>query len=226
MRTDVQIASGVESWVQQELDLASQTVNRLYNDYDSIIEGFGFPVEDPRNTAASKALSHTGRFMNTGVWYTPFESEPQDEGAAAKMLFACLMRVSGARKNVGYTHCSDQEAFDEFIRDGRNFSSARLIIAQEMAQVSDPLDFSRLRKINDRTIETHEQLFCRIRLEGGSFSPDARAAAKEFEQDTLRTLTNYVMFSAAARNGDIANVPALEPKSISLDPEIIYPFAA
>lgn len=163
--------------------------------------------------------------MNDGVWFSPMEGDPGDDGATAKMMFACLMRVSGSRKNIGYTTAENPEQFAKIMSEPASFSACRLILSQELSTAPEELSIGHLRQVNEATIATFYDVFDRIHRQNGGFGPDARSAAREFHSDTLRTLANYASFAAHVRGGNLKAVPALEPKSITLDPAIIYPFS-
>jgi hypothetical protein len=226
MRDAIRLARGANLWLEHELVLASETVNSLYSDYDRVVSGYRYAADDARNISAQKATSHANRFMNNGTWFASYEAHPSDDSAAGKMVFACLMRLSGARKNVGYTHSSDQESFIEYLNNPDNYSASRLIIAQELASSPSPITFDRIREINNRTIDVHNRTFDHYGLDAnGKFTTESGYAARFFEADTLRTLTNYALLCAEQRGGDLQQVPALEPMSISLNPAVIYPFS-
>ncbi len=225
MRRDSRISRGIDLWINHELVLASQTVNELYSDYNRAVNGFSFPSTDPQNIAATKAISHTSRFMNNGAWFIPFESDPTNEDTTSKMMFACFMRASGARKNVAYTHALGQENFTDYLTNPANFSGARILIASALAKHPDSIGIEIIRDTNDKTIGIVDETICKIASSGGKFSVESRRLARSFEQNTLAVLTDYAIFAAQFRDGDVSKVPALEPKSISLDPAIIYPFS-
>ena len=61
-------------------------------------------------------------------------------------------------------------------------------------------------------------------LDVGQPQSESLWLTQQNQQMLLELFTSMVLYSAQKRDCDIRSVPLLEPKSITLDPKVIYPF--
>jgi hypothetical protein len=227
MKNAERLSGGLESWLVDERSSAEGMANRLFADYDRAAEGLKLPYEDPNNILASKAISHSQRFWSNHLWVQGALETPSHDYLAGRMMFACMMRVSGARNLIGHVLADNQEEFYSIRIGTDKYRTTEEIITARVSELTGMhVNEDVIAATNSKTMEVSESTFRGL---SGRDTRDVLTSqelnlARDFEKSTLDTLVDYAVFFSQFRQGDIQLVPSLEPKSITLEPAVVYPF--
>lgn len=223
------IASVVTEWVHQECVESVKDRNAYLDDLDVLQASLALPLDDPTNLGGAKHFSHANRQR---FWGEGLVLEPRDDFTAARQTFNVLMQVSGCAKRMLWLGCRNQEEYDvKKVSPNVIGIDAAPILKNYLGLDKLTMKVSGAEDLNKRTLYEFERktttlmyIQSRATLDVRKpFSPSMNAL-KLNQGRWVRLAAHSIMSAAAYRNGDLAAVPLLEPKSISDDPAIIYPF--
>ena len=221
-------------WLRAEVESSHVERNKILDDYDDAIEGLKGGWDHPKNFSARKVEGHIDRL---GPWFEAFTMAEDDDYQAARIIFAGLMQVSGSYRNQSYVEAqnsSDYLAMRQnviginlenavstrlrtFLPSTANFSSARITLE----------DLNRRRQEAEAIgLRAVKAMCVRVVLGLDLHKKDSRAAREaQNAQYNWATFTTDALTYVAKKRGSIADVPFLEPRSITDQSGTIrYPF--
>ncbi|MBI4034436.1 hypothetical protein HY380_00895 [Candidatus Saccharibacteria bacterium] len=232
------ISQACLDWLGQEIQNSSTSgdINAYLDDYVTAVEGLSGGWDHPKNYTARKLESHLSRLP---YWFEAYSYDPLDDYQSARLLFAGLMQTSGSYRNQCYLQATSaedyihrrttrsiginfqgfcQERLEELVPDGR-LSKARINLEGLGDHVSRAISVG----------EAAVRRVCNRVQDGQDLGKQTSASVMEMlmaQHVWSRLVIDSVIFAAKIRNGNLQTVPFLEPKSISLDPKVIYPITA
>jgi|SRR3989344_1795495 len=233
------ISEAFSGWLQDEIRSSSDPTNRnrYLNDFETAIRGLKGGWDHPDNYSAIKLRSHLDRLP---FWFESFTQDPANDFLSARIVFAALMQVSGSYRNQCYLQAQDAE---DYIKKrlskpiGTNLDhlierriSQLLPVSREFAEAGitiDSLDVQR--EAVSRIGESAVKRMCSRTKIGYDFGQQDSTSVREMivAQSNWATFAiDAVTLAAKIRGGKLVAVPFLEAKSISDDPQVIYPLAA
>ena len=242
------ISAVLEWWLFEEANRVSAN-NAYLDDFTAFRDGLHASTEDMQGNAENKANSHYYRLIawtnQTIENETELSSEDYDY-LLARQLFGVLMLLSGNVRTQALLVASTQEEYGEYRSDrtlvGVDIRSVvqdrvwwhRAVKEQREPDAEQQQLFEDTLKVNDLAHAwTGDFLYTRGKYEPGRSETEAHEMGHMAEQAWIELAVDYI-FYMDTRNFELgrtagydgfANVPLLEPKSITLDPKIIYPFA-
>lgn len=203
-----------------------------------------FDPNDTQNVFATKSQAHRNRFLEEGPFWRGFADNPTDDYLTGKMLFACMMRISGMRRLESLLAEPDAKTYAINRRQKLEIPEKPFHDALEATATHQlgpaykgvkiprtpriKLDSLITRREGSLAQEEKMLEFIADRASNGLDIGKPRSEslwlAHQNQQMLLGLFTSMVLYSAQQRGGDIRTVPLLEPKSITLDPKVIYPF--
>jgi hypothetical protein len=225
------ISDAVEQWLSAEYVSASAGSNKHLDDLVRLQAGLTLPPDDPLNVNAAKNRSHTDRHRH---YVTAFLDRPYRSTTQANLVFNLLMQLSAGQRLMCYLRSSNEAEYKE-LRHGPNSSGIDLenfvgAVAEEYAEAP-------VGKINQkRVLASGLHIFkimgiCQPYLSERAAKDIGQQASPLLEFAHLlqvgraEALTRHILYFADLHGGSLASVPALEPKSITENPGLIYPFA-
>jgi hypothetical protein len=238
-RTTQTITDTFSWWLTEEIANSDSGRNAYLSDYGPQRADLFKPIEDPTNYQFQKAKSHHNRINS---WVTAYADPKlrQDDDFTAKIIFGCLMNVSGAWRKQCYLESEDMKDY-QARRQGApagvnigNFVMQELDPSSTDSYISDE-DFDalirRTRMVKSISLYHHKGAHRVVRgipsdTEGAITSKN-RAPVRNMEAVQrlwLGLAASHVVAAASVRDGDISKVPLLEPRSITDTTGLIYPF--
>lgn len=222
--------TGINGWLEYErgFNAIDADVYKFLNDYNEIAAQLLFPPDDSHNLNAQKSFAHTQRFMPNNPFWAWFESDPSNDEASAKMLFAAMMRLSGSRRRLSFVSATRAEDFVEQRRNITALPSEQITESLTKIDTAQAANINGLRKLADISITqgiSVEDILYDYRR-GAVSRDDALKATQELDTSITDITVGLIVFSADIRDGNIESVPILEPRSITKNPQVIYPFTA
>lgn len=226
-------------WLADEVVSSSEGHNKALDNYKAAIRGLKGGWEHAENFSRIKHESHIDNRMP--LWWEQYVQEPENDLLSAKILFNALMQISGTYRAQCYMQAQDTGEYLELRRErphdinmdqavtgqmriwlppGGNFSTASISLEE--------LDERRL-KVSRAGGIALKSVSSWAKQGYGSFGEIDSASVRKLREaqfDWATFATDCVVMAAKTRNGDLRAVPFWEPKSISEEPEVIYPLAA
>lgn len=221
-------------WLRAEVASSHVERNKVLDDYNDAIEGLKGGWDHPKNFSARKVESHIDRL---GPWFEAFSMAEEDDYQAARIIFAGLMQTSGSYRNQCYVEAQDradyllirQEAIGinlenavgnrlrTFLPGTGDFSKARISL-EDLDQRRQDAEAIGLRAV--------KAMCARVVLGWDLRKKDTRAAREaQNAQYNWATFTTDALTYVAKNRGSLAEVPFLEPRSITDQSGAIhYPF--
>lgn len=225
------IADGVEKWVHQECITSISDHNRYLDSLEDGRRWLAMSCDDPTNMPIAK---HDGHRNRQRIWGDLLVLEPENDYVAGRHIFNLLMEASGAAKRMCYLAATDQEHYIKLKSSPTVLGIEPytvVIDSMRKAQVDNGLrvnDASEIQAITLRTFADVRQDFdaLRERVETDYDQPESPTMNKlrDIQTKWVRLVTNSILSSMAYRGGLLERVPVLEPKSISDEPAVFYPF--
>jgi len=248
MNTLYLLETSINGWLAAEEALASRPKtdnNRsaYLNDFNAVLKGLFSPPTETSNIFGQKGMGHIQRFSPNNPFWAWFEAEPVKDAAAGKMAFAALMKLSGCRRKLAYLNASDAENYQILRSDlattPTKFIAGRAekILGQSYVSDSeidglihrDNVSVPFLREVANDIMTS--ALNADQEMHNWASNPSPKDVATITEDAVMAEQNHCVDFligitalGASLRGGDIARAPVLEPRSITLDPAVIYPF--
>jgi hypothetical protein len=231
------IASELENWLKREVDNSVTGRNKYLDDFSGFRRSLVLPYGDRSNTNAAKNRSHYDRTVNwtSGLleFYEDFNADQRDY-AIARQIFCAQMSLSGLFRIQCLMQAADQ---DDYYRrrtggngtgiDLEESATDRLERLQPVERAMPLNDIAaRTLEINDQQQAYVEELHETGQRYAGQDSSPAIDSGLVSQNRWAGLIVDYIVFASHRDDGDLASVPFLEPKSISDNPEIYYPFAS
>lgn len=221
------IAKAIDAWVDAECITSSTDHNAILDDFEHMRLQLGLDPHDPQNHQASKYFSHHNRQR---FWGEAFIAEPENDYFAARHIFNGLMAASGTRRKMSYMSAASANEYttQRQAKTGSNIDTAKRVQA---TLASQPLGVSaaEAQAISIQAFEkcrtVLDDLRQRVPQDFGKESSPAIDLLKELQGDWIHVVTSGIQAAARYRGNDLTRVPFLEPKSITNDPDVYYPFA-
>jgi len=230
------IAIGLTGWLAEEAAISSRENDRnsYLDDLITMRQKLSLPPDNPDNWSAQKVYSHHDRLP---FWFEAFTLDPTNDAQSAKLLFAFLMRVAGTYKVQCYFQATDQDDFMRRKLEPNIYGAdIRIVTNERLSKVNfggvynqQPMDIGALSDTMRAAIVQEKEdlpLLCERARLGQDFgledSPGAHLAAAA-QTTWLKCAVDAIVYAASIRNGDLDEVPFLEPRSISDEPQIIHP---
>jgi hypothetical protein len=229
------ITSSMHDWLAQEIESSGAGRNAVLDNFYVTRKAFMQRSDVSWNQNIRKTNSHYDRLV---LWTPQFAENPADDFLTARQLFCAQMYLSGMFRQECFVVASDEAEY-RFRRFGGQVLGVDIntVIENKLASQDTPVS---LQTLTDTTLKTNKltnsklrQLHDRNRTEGTLFNyvrflnsrGEWLKALSELQGEWLDLSVDYILHAAEVRDGDISKVPFLEPKSISDDPQIYYPFS-
>lgn len=224
-----QIAQGISEWLWAEIKTsdAPKSPNRYLSQHAEVVERWRQDLGRGTNHYLEKKMAHASRFMPNGSSIlSAFLDNPQDPATYPKLLFACLMKLSGENREQAALIATDQPTY----------LAQRFVWNQITIEEVDSLLTPKALTIEDIQAAAQDKIITPI-LGLASLDFERGFNGTNFDAETnpvavkMSNLRNGVLgfcldvVAYGAQNyTTLSQVPTLEPFSISDDPQIIYPF--
>lgn len=247
------IASVLDWWIGQEVISSGSTHNAYLDDFDQFEKELQGAEQGTFNVAVSKATAHYQRLIG---WTNDVEtastnpeefSEDDLDYLLARQLFGVMMLVSGNLRKQALISASSQEEYATYRNDNSLVGlDIHKVVRDRVwwhraAKQSQPIADEQHNLLQNTLVTndlshawTSDFLYARGSKEPGRNNTETVAAGHIAEQAWVELAVDYIFymddrnFELGKSNGyeGFAKVPFLEPKSITLEPGIIYPFSA
>ncbi len=220
-------ADVLDGWFEQEIDNSNQGQNSVLNDWDNFQRGFSLPF-GPANPISAKANSHYNRlnvFTEQAMqdsWYM------NNDIFVARQIFCAQMSAAGAYRWQSFMQAT---SIDEY-HSRRTHAPIGVDLTKIVSAQFDELAQIKLGEadILQATLQTNEASFKNTKHvvdhgmndTGKKFSPSVETL-QNTQDDWIKLAASYFVYAARER-GSLQAVPLWEPKSISEDPQVYYPF--
>jgi hypothetical protein len=235
------ISKALTGWFRGEIRSSRTGHNAVLDDFATWHQRLTMLTKDSANGNYLKSSSHVGRlrmFTEQG-----FVRQPWDDQTFAKQIFCAQMFVSGLFRNECMLISSSQEEYYE--RRSGKANPVGITIARTAGKrlrqlkdagrnpafqpTTDPaLTFGDLAErthfMNNRMPRVLQLLHTHGGREAGQEQSPTLTVLREMQGDWVSLITDYALYAAQTREGGLADVPFWEPKSISDNPQIYYPF--
>lgn len=227
------IARVTREWVHEEALESINDRNKYLGDYLKGHEWLQMEYLDPLNLPASKHSNHHNRQR---FWGNAHEIEPDNDFAAGRHLFNILMQVSGLAKRLCYVKATSMEHYFGLKTDPGviGIDPFPVVLGKIMTrQAATPpnllaLDVPELQTATLDQFSEIKEDFDGLRddIEADFGQPESPTVGKlrAIQMKWVRLVTDGVLTLMANRDGRLIKVPVLQPKSISDEPEVYYPF--
>lgn len=235
------IATALRDWLQAEIISSMEGRNHILDDWEQWQKDLRLPFEDPANQNAGKAISHVNRLRN---WTYAAEQYPdivQEDYYLARQIFCAQMNISGAYRRQCFFQAADAADYRRR-RQQLGPVSIDLVgaIQERINEYSSDLLASNFAykntawgKLQERTLTVNEEALNAAKLvhemgiqSMGKEDSTAVRVLRAEQHEWVKLATDYIMFAAHRPNKGWADVPFLEPKSITLKPGVYYPFSS
>lgn len=237
------VADVLQQWLADEIVNSDGGRNAYLSEYQDRRNDLFKPFDDQTNNQAQKAKSHYSRFIQ---WVRPYKEFDfrSDDWFAARLTFASMMNVSGSYRKQCFFESSDEADYLQRRYERPVAIDVHSIIANELSpdslQVVSEMDederldhiIERSLRVNDESLHLHSSVHSwamKHRKDSGSIATaedEPVAAMKQAQTLWAGLAAAHIVVAASFRDGDLARVPFLEPKSITDVTEVNYPFAA
>lgn len=174
-----------------------------------------------------------GHFNRLVLWTRQFANESHHDYMTARQLFATQMKLSGLFRIQCRILASSQEDYEQ--RRFGNYPSGINIGRQVNYHLNESAGSTDLAS---KTIGLERLVADTLRLNEEEYDSLGRLPnqtnlrrignyikLQRMQREWLDLSTDYIIYAAQVREGNLAAVPFLEPKSISENPQTYYPFA-
>jgi hypothetical protein len=229
------IARTLEDWLQEEIENSMIGRNAVLDDWSQFKRDLQLPFEDSRNQSAGKARSHYDRLS---TWTLTAEQYPdllQDDYYIARQMFCAQMSISGAFRKQCFLEARNAE---EYIHKRKNCGPAGINIEESVtARLNDhqtgnaflrgPFKNTPEAQLIEKTLRTNDTSLEISKYAHSSImsNPNSKDAVVipllRHAQDIWSNLTvDYIVYLSKQKNGHFGDIPMLQPKSISENPQI------
>jgi hypothetical protein len=238
------LANGLSDWLRGEISNSTLGRNRYLDDFEKFRSDLALPYDDPHNTVAQKNRSHHNRLVQwTSLFLQAYgEATPKTKDELlANQMFCAQMYLSGLFRTQCFMQARDQADYYERRLGGdyigidleQTVSNRlnHLFVATPPPEQFDQ-QTSSVKELAYTTLALNEQqthfiktLYESGHLDAGQQESSTISDGMELQRSWVNLVVDYAVFAASEHDGKLSTVPFLEPKSISDDPQIYYPFA-
>jgi hypothetical protein len=230
---DKAIASAMREWLKAEIDSSGAGRNAVLDDFYNARKYFTLRSDDPAN---KNTLKNDGHYNRLKIWTPQFAENSMHDYLTARQLFCAQMYLSGMFRSECFVTSRGEEEyrFRRFGGHGIGIDLEKRTVDRLASNKPVELDelIGRTDEANEQTNAIIRELHNRNRRAGTLFnyikfinSRDDWLQALSLLQETwLDVSIDYITYAAEVRGNDLSKVPFLEPKSISDNPQIYYPF--
>ncbi len=239
------IASGLSSWLMREVGSSTTGRNHFLDEFDDFRTQLSLPYEAPGNNDAEKNRSHFNRLeeWTTGLSDHYFDMRPeQKDYAMARQILCAQMYLSGLFRIQCHMQATDQDDYYrrrlEGAHTGIDLGAAVADRLPLLFGVNPPkpdggvssawLSFNELVGQTLTLNEVQRKFIKLLHATGvndvGQEQSPTIAAGANLQKAWTGLVVDYIGYVAAER-GNLRAVPFLEPKSMTEDPQVYYPFA-
>lgn len=236
--TGNEVGSVIRDWLWLEHHLSTTSRNRYLDNLGSAQDCLKLSYRDPSNFIARKALGHLDRLKHfklalEAIYDDPEHTDRKIDEQEARLLFGLLMRASGCHLNQLIIQSNSQTNFNR--RKAAESSGVDIIELAHRKLDDEPLwENSNLEDVYQSIdqasnlerlamIELYDNHLA-IKHLGQEQSP-AVDLLKEVQTAWINSALQFIKHQAWTKKHRLLRVPFLEPKSISDNPEIFYPFS-
>ncbi len=231
------ISGVLTNWLQTEIEESDDSRNTYLSDFLLRKADFSKRFDDPTNANTQKAKSHYSQLRLWADQYVEFDSV-SDDRSTARLIFRSLMSISGGYRK----QCMmESETTDEYFyrRHNEGPTGVDVVgITRAELEKTDSLPNDRQARIHNMIGRTHSvnetnlaiQRYIHATPRDQGVSQYADMSPVEAVQLTQQLWTGLavgqIIVAASFRDGDYGQVPFFEPKSITDQTRLIYPFAS
>lgn len=215
------ITEGVEDWLLEEVESSRTGRNSVLDKHQ------------PNLVDIRKVEGHYNRLT---AWTEQFAKESANDYLTARQLFAAQMHLSGLFRMQCQILARSQEEYEK-----RRFGSYPLginvskhvndILTERFGKFPVSSDLSqetvRLEQLVSATTELNDRNYSDLN-KMSSYTRPRKAGTiiklQRMQREWLNLSTDYILYAAQIRGGNLSTVPFLEPKSYSDSPQVYYPF--
>lgn len=226
-----QVTEVLQTWLQQEIEESDRSRNAVLSDFELRKEDFQKDFDDPTNLNAAKVKGHYGRLR---LWAPSYAGQFDNDFASARLTFCSLMTISGSFREYCFLNAPSAEAYVAMRhQQGPTSVDVRASVEDEFrAATSAPKEHSvRIEDLIDRTMTVNESNLRMHKLvHSAPLAKDNRDLYSVLMQRSqslwLGLAAAQIMVAAELRDNDYERVPFFEPKSITDQTQLLYPFAS
>lgn len=235
-------------WLFEEANRTSDN-NAYLDDFSAFREGLD-AHSGPSQIGPAKAGSHHSRLISWTHQVKEAENELSEEDydyLLARQLFGVLMLLSGNLRTQALLVSSTQQEYTKYRRESMHVGADLRSIVRDRVwwhravKETSSLEIEQQRLLEDTLavndvgrMWTGEFVYTRGKHEAGRRDTETHIAGHIAEQAWIELAVDYIFYmdtrhfmkGRVSGYDGFASVPLLEPKSITLEPAIIYPFSA
>ncbi len=230
-----QVTQVINDWLAAEIVNADaiDSRNAVLSDFIPRKTELDLPAKSGSNTMYLKQEHHYDRLRIFAAEYLNNNQVNQDY-ETARLIFCSLMTLSGGFRKQCYI-ASETEAEYRQLRAAKPIGiDLRAVVAKECDKDTitplDPQDrleglISRTLTVFEISLALHESIHPRWVNDRNPTKAWRLEAMQRAQQQAAGLTVAQIMVAASYRDGDYTSVPFFEPKSISDQEQLLYPFA-
>jgi hypothetical protein len=230
-----QIGTAIEAWLFEEAISSGEDHNEYLDNLAVQRENLVRAADDNANHSSAKHRSHHDRQR---TWGTDLIADPNDEYLAARQVFNPLMQMSGIFRRICYLQAVDQSDYERLRKtpnstgiDTRAAVASRLLLRSMSNHGTEAtLTVPGAISIHAETLAAFEgslrdlhNIAKRASRDFGKVKSPSVSRLQAAQKVWCGVVTDSILMAAGYREGDLASVPFLEPKSITHKHQIKYP---
>lgn len=227
------IASAIGLWVNRECVSLTERNNQL----DGLEIGRNSIVLPPQTTGNLNDYKHANHHNRQRFWGQALIEEPGNDYLTARHIFNALMQVSGNSRMMRWLIAKNQAEYDQ-LKVADNIVGievepvvASLIKTKQMAGDSASMVVTSAEESHQQSMDafvdkeaTIHYIYERAPNDFGTSHSPSLARLATTQELWVGVVADSILMAAGYRGGELEAVPFLEPKSISDDPQVYYPF--
>lgn len=232
------ISRVTRDWLQAEIEesMQPQNGNSVLDNWHKFHLDLMLPFDSANNWNAQKAKGHYERLLK---WTLLPEEQPQlveNDAFLGQQTWAALMFVSGAYRRQCFFQAADPEDYTHRRKDEGPAAVDLEAIAREHLATGPQVTVYKdtpWGRLQQATLNLNEESFKAAKLVHecgvpglGREDSEAVRLLTELQEKWAGLAVDYMAFAAQRAGKDWQAVPLLEPKSVSQDPQIYYPFSS
>jgi hypothetical protein len=233
------IAGALEDWLQLEIESSMGGKNAYLDDWKQFQKDSKLPFDDDNNQNAGKARSHYDRLFR---WSLDTEQYPdffQDDYWLARQMFCAQMFISGAYRkqcfieaNVSKDYLKRRKSqgpagidiLSSISRRLDEYSSGNPFPDHQYKNTPEAQLINRTLRINNMSLEVSKAVHSECMGNTPTNNNHAVKLLGAVQGLWTELIVDYIVYAAQQKGGKIEDVAMLEPKSISENPKMYYPF--
>jgi hypothetical protein len=233
------IAGALEDWLQAEIESSMRGKNAYLDDWKQWQEDSKLAFEDGKNQDAGKARSHFDRLQN---WTLDTEQNWDfwhDEYWLARQMFCAQMFISGAYRKQCFIEAADQEDYlrrrkeqgpaginilDLVDRRLKEYYSGNAFPEYPHTTFPQPKLLEKTLRINNVSLEVSKDAH-NMHIDNSETNDRHVLKLLQIVQNHWAKLfVDYMFYTAQMQAIFKEEIALLEPKSMSENPKMYYPF--